>query len=150
MMRHILFIMALTLSAACFSCQEHDIGQPCPQLLDGSPLGSDLPPNETQVEEIVEQNVTFDNCSSLVCIATLGDTGYCSRKCRNDAGCPAGFECRQVQTIGPFADSQFCAFKRCETDGDCGDAEKYVCRTIDDVHPTLEVKLCRFKEDVQE
>ena len=146
-MRRIVIIAMGTLVSFAVACSDSDVGTPCPELLGGTdPLGGDGGfTNTTEVEEVIEQNVSFP-CASLVCVATAGDSGYCSKRCRNDAGCPPGFTCRPIQTIGPFADKQYCAFNTCEEPADCDDVEKFTCEVVPGVHPTEEVKLCRFKD----
>ena len=108
-------------------------------------------------QEVVEQNVEFP-CDDLICVATDGRSGYCSKKCREDAGCPAGFECRQVQVIGEFANDKFCTWKHCDRPKDCGLKDDFRCchpetssqcgGKAEGLHAEAgeEVKLCTFRE----
>ncbi len=125
-------------------CDAHDIGKPCPQLLGGAPTAES---GGTRVEtlEVVEQNAAFP-CDELICIATDGRPGYCSRKCREDAGCPAGFECRQVQRLGDFAQVKFCAWKPCRKRADCGSADEFRCVAAPSADVGEELRLCDFQD----
>ena len=103
----------------CCSCDKSDVGRECPQLLNGANPTNPTSPAEIETAEVVEQNPAFP-CDELICIATGGRAGYCSKKCRVDANCPEGFTCRTVQGVGPFAQDKFCAWKACERASDCG------------------------------
>jgi hypothetical protein len=138
-----LFALAFLLS--CAACTKDDIGEACPQLEVDDASGS-ADPTRTETEEVVEQNPAFP-CDELVCIATDGIAGYCSKKCRTDAGCPEGFECRTVQEIGPFASEKFCAWKRCEQRTDCGNADDFCCVAVPNARAGEELKLCEFSKD---
>ncbi len=129
-------------AAIAAACEEHDIGKPCPELLgDTNPAIEGTTRLETS--EVVAQNAIFP-CENLICIATDGRPGYCSTKCRSNAGCPDGFTCRTVQEIGPFAQDMFCTWRHCTTASDCGRRDDFCCvaapsSEVDDV------KLCDFK-----
>lgn len=124
-------------------CDANDIGKDCPDLLgDQSPGGA--AGTRVETEEVVEQDVTFP-CDELICIATDGRSGYCSKRCRENAGCPAGFECRVIQKIGPFAGEMFCAWKRCATSADCGSKKEFCCVAAPSPVAGEELKLCDFK-----
>jgi hypothetical protein len=102
-----------------------------------------------ETPEIVEQNPSFD-CEEMVCIATDGLPGYCSKRCREDAGCPDGFGCREVQQIGPFAGEKFCAWKECSRRADCGKKEDFCCVTVQSSDPIiaeLAIRICAFSKD---
>lgn len=124
-------------------CDSSDVGSACPELLETTDARSEDGRSET--EEIVGINPRFP-CDDLVCIATNGDAGYCSKKCRSDDACPSAFECRTVQAIGEFASDQFCAWRRCEEDDDCGDSDDYCCRDANNSDPINEVRLCGFRD----
>ena len=66
----------------------------------------------------------------MICVATAGRAGYCSTECREDAGCPAGFACREIQPIGEFAGQKFCAWKQCSAVADCGNKKDFCCRQM--------------------
>ncbi|MEM6732901.1 MAG: hypothetical protein AAF658_15200 [Myxococcota bacterium] len=141
------FRIALLLVAAVAlgGCDDTDIGNECPQLLEQSAPASDGTEGRSETQEIVGISALFP-CDDLICIATDGIAGYCSRRCRSDAACPSAFECRTVQPIGEFANDQFCAWRQCASDGDCGDTETYCCRDVDGVDPVNEVRLCGFRD----
>ncbi|MBI3180382.1 MAG: hypothetical protein HYZ27_12015 [Deltaproteobacteria bacterium] len=126
------------------ACEQHDIGKPCPQLLgDAEPALEGTTRLET--EEVVAQDTNFP-CEDLICIATDGRSGYCSRKCRSAAGCPDGFTCRTVQEIGPFAQDMFCAWAHCTSAGDCGSRDDFCCVVAPSPSEVDDVKLCDFKD----
>ena len=127
-----------------FACESNDIGKPCPQLLGDADPGS-AAGRRVETQEVVQQDVTFP-CDELICIATDGRSGYCSKRCREDAGCPTGFECRTVQSIGPFASDKFCAWKKCQSVSNCGSKDQFCCVTAPSPEAGQELKLCDFKE----
>lgn len=135
---------SMTLAFGPAGCDSHDLGKPCPDLLDGEASSSDGSRLETQ--EIVGIDVTFP-CEEFVCIATDGRPGYCSKKCRDDAGCADGFACRVVQETGPFAGAKFCAWERCAKASDCGNIKEFCCKAVPSVDPNEEIKLCAFSDD---
>lgn len=96
--------------------------------------------------EAVGQSTGYP-CESLICIASQGKPGYCSQKCRNDAGCPAGFECKEIMSEGEFAGEKFCAWKSCNARGDCGTVEEFCCSVVPGVDPEHEVKLCEHSDE---
>lgn len=126
------------------ACDDHDLGQPCPELQANADATSGDGRAETQ--EVVEQNVAFP-CDELICIATSGRDGYCSKKCREDAGCPAGFSCREIQPVGPFAGEKFCAWKSCEKASDCGNKDDFCCVPVPGSGPLEDLKFCDFKSN---
>ncbi len=135
---------AALLLAALAACDSNDIGQACPQL---NEAGDAEVTAGTRVEtpEVVEQSVTFP-CDEFICIASQGRAGYCSKRCREDAGCPDGFSCRVIQTLGDFAGQKFCAWKRCDSRSDCGAKEDFCCVPAPSPVAGEELKLCEFKE----
>lgn len=137
--------LALVSLVAIAACTKHDLGQDCPEL-DATGGGATDDATRTETDEVVEQNPAFP-CDELVCIATDGKAGYCSKKCRSDAGCPEGFECRTVQDIGPFAEEKFCAWKRCTSRRDCGNPDDFCCTAVPNARPDEELKLCEFSND---
>ncbi len=75
-------------------CDNHDVGQPCPQLLaDQDPESSGG--TRLEVQETIEINASFPG-EELICVATAGRSGYRSKRFREDAGCPAGFSCETI------------------------------------------------------
>lgn len=135
---HCALIIAAVGSASCAS---DDIGQPCPDLFAGaatSSIGS-----RVETREVVAQDVSFP-CEELICIASEGTDGYCSKKCRNDGGCPDGFECRLVQTVGAFAQQKLCAWKHCAKRSDCGSIKSFCCKAVPG---NEETNLCTFSDD---
>ena len=132
------------MSLGTSACERDDIGKPCPELLEGTDPGSSSG-TRVETQEVVEQRVSFP-CDELICVATDGRPGYCSKRCREDAGCPVGFECRTIQTIGPFAGEKFCAWKPCSTRTDCGPKEDFCCVLAPSPEAGQELKLCDFKE----
>ncbi len=136
--------LALLATLLGTGCEKHDIGKPCPELeLAGDATNTGEGSVETQ--EVVEQNVAFP-CDELICIATAGRPGYCSKKCRENAGCPDGFECREIQPVGPFAGEKFCAWKPCKRPASCGDAEDFCCVTVQNSDPIEDLKFCAFRD----
>ncbi|MEM6531893.1 MAG: hypothetical protein AAF654_04685 [Myxococcota bacterium] len=136
--------MALLSAVALVACTNSDIGQSCPELLESS--GATIDDGRAVTDEVVGQDPRFP-CDDLICIATGGVAGYCSKKCRADVTCPSAFECRTVQPIGEFASDQFCAWKTCSNDDDCGDTDEYCCRSVPNSGPLDEVKLCGFRDE---
>lgn len=136
--------LLLALALVALGCEDTDIGQDCPELeADAPPSGGD---GRTETQEIVAVDPRFP-CDDLICIATSGVEGYCSSKCRSDVSCPSAFECRTVQPIGEFANDQFCAWKVCSNDDDCGDPDTYCCRPDNGSDPVNEVRLCGFRDE---
>lgn len=126
------------------ACNDTDIGQDCPELEDIA--GPDASDGRAETREIVAVDPRFP-CDDLICIATGGVAGYCSIKCRDDVSCPSAFECRVVQPIGEFANDQFCAWKECGSDDDCGDPDTYCCGEDNGSDPARSVRLCGFRDD---
>ena len=136
--------MAGLVVLAAAACERNDIGEACPKLLAGADPGS-AAGTRVETQEVVQQDVTFP-CDELICIATDGRSGYCSKRCREDVGCPNGFECRTVQSIGPFAGEKFCAWKHCNTRSDCGSKDEFCCVPAPSPEAGQELKLCDFKD----
>lgn len=130
--------------AVLICCEDSDLGEPCPELLETGDAVAGGGRSVTQ--EIVGVDPRFP-CDDLICIATNGVAGYCSSKCRADGACPSAFECRTVQAIGEFEADQFCAWRTCSVDNDCGDPDEYCCRSVPNAGPQGEVKLCGFRDD---
>ncbi|MEZ4272645.1 MAG: hypothetical protein R3C68_14810 [Myxococcota bacterium] len=120
------------------ACDSHDLGQPCPQLLQGVDA-SDNEGMRSETQEVVGQDLTYP-CEELLCVASGGKTGYCSKKCRGDSGCPTGFECKAIHSTGEMAGQTFCVWKTCESAADCGSSKKFCCNQVSEVAP----KLCEF------
>ncbi|MEL6340519.1 MAG: hypothetical protein AAFP04_14430 [Myxococcota bacterium] len=114
-------LWGLMLAAA--ACSDTDVGTECP-IDDLNAATEDTPGSNP---EVVEVNTLFP-CESLTCVSTDGRSGYCSRECRSDANCPSAFTCAQVVSIGPFSDREYCVWRRCQVDFECGDVETYACR----------------------
>jgi hypothetical protein len=136
--------MAGLLAIINAACEHNDIGHGCPQLLGDQDSGT-AAGTRVETQEVVQQDVTFP-CDELICIATDGRAGYCSKRCREDAGCPSGFECRTIQSIGPFAGEMFCAWKRCDSRSDCGSTSEFCCVPAPSPEAGQELKLCDFKD----
>lgn len=130
-------------AATIVGCSAHDIGKECPQLL-GDADPADPGEGRTETAEVIAYDVTFP-CEEMICIATAGRAGYCSKHCREDAGCPDGFECREIQPVGEFAGRKYCAWKPCESRGDCGD--DFCCVGVAGSDPVTDRKYCDFAED---
>jgi len=128
--------------AALGGCAKSDIGHRCGAFdVPATPGDSD---NRTQTPEVVAQDPAFP-CDDLICVATDGKGPYCSKKCRTDTACPDGFECRQVQPIGAFADDQFCVWKACNDRTDCGTPkDDFCCEAVPDTDPEAPLKRCAF------
>lgn len=136
-MTSLFFAIALVTS----SCDDSDIGRECPGLDTESSSGD----GRAETEEIVAIDAQFP-CNSLICVATDGVDGYCSKKCRDDVSCPDAFECRKVQELGQFQNDKFCAWKRCEKSADCGDKDTYCCRAVPAADPSGSAKLCGLRD----
>ena len=122
------------------------VGDPCEDL--------EVPPTNTseidgglatsQGFDIVEKDTSFP-CDGVICIATVGRGGYCSRECVSNDDCPNGFECAIATSLGPFANQTFCVWTRCEQDTDCGDPWLFQCETVPELSLAGEVKLCGLR-----
>jgi hypothetical protein len=110
-------------AALGLACEQDDIGKDCPKL---AAAAGNVGGTRIETQEIVEQNAAFP-CEELLCVASDGRAGYCTRKCREEAGCPPGFACRQVQELGEFAQDKFCVWKRCDRPRDCGNKDDFRC-----------------------
>jgi hypothetical protein len=100
----------------------------------------------TATREAVGQSTAYP-CESLICVASQGRPGYCSQKCRNDAGCPDGFECREIMNEGEFAGEKFCAWRACNAPADCGNVEELCCSPVPNADPEQDVKLCELANE---
>jgi hypothetical protein len=111
------------------ACQKDDIGIPCVGMNLPNAGGSTSEGDVIRAEgpEIVEYNVNFP-CDGVVCVATIGSGGYCSKECTEDRECPQAFVCRTVQDYGPLADRKYCVWRQCKTDADCGDPWTMTCK----------------------
>lgn len=135
----------VTMLMAGPGCHHVDYGQPCPQLLNGnSPITSTGDPTVSNTQEVVGENPGYP-CQQLICVASGGTAGYCSGKCLDDSACPTGFDCRQVQSGGPYATTKFCAWKECTTARDCGSIHDFCCNSITGANPNQSYHLCSFK-----
>lgn len=140
-------VACMTITAWGVGCATPDVGQSCPDMTvpfeSHSTIGSDVA--QAQSPEAVEFNVTFP-CEHPVCVLTLGHEPYCSKECTHDGQCPTGFACRPVMTVGPFAGVQFCVWKPCNRDTDCGDPWEYGCEVVPELSLEFETRLCRRRE----
>lgn len=137
-------LAALLSAAATIACDDNDIGSACPELLSDEQKQNLVTVNDdgsVSVVEIYGTSAQFP-CEELICVAVDGRDGYCTRECRSDSGCPNGFSCQSVSG-GTYA-RNLCTWKTCAKDADCGD-KKLVCRTVDNVVPGEDFKLCDFK-----
>ncbi len=143
-MRGILSAVCALCALSLAACDKTDIGQPCPELLgDTEPATPSTDLAQTETIEVVAYDPSFP-CNELICVATAGRSGYCSKLCREDAACPEGFACREVQPIGSFAGKKYCVWKSCRSTSDCGDKEDFCCREVFGSDPTPGVKYCDF------
>lgn len=138
---------ASLLLLALVACDSTDIGRPCPELLGDTPPGTTTQDGETVTQEVVAQNARFP-CDDLVCIASQGISGYCTKKCRADGSCPPGFDCRVIQALGEdFGGERFCAWKPCRERSDCGKADDFCCAAVAHADPLQAVKLCQYSDE---
>lgn len=129
-------------------CSRSDIGELCPQLLDGAAAITDSgEPTVVLSQNVVAMGPQFEPCESLICVAAQGRSGYCSTSCVDDKGCPQGFVCQSVQTLGEFASEKFCVWKTCETRADCGGGKDYCCNQIAGTGDNPLFKQCAFSTD---
>ncbi len=138
-------IVALCWSLAVAGCVENDIGKACPELL-GEDAGAQADGTRSITQEVVAQDLSFP-CDEMICIATAGRPGYCSVKCRDDAGCPSGFVCREIQPIGEFAGEKFCAWKPCTAASGCGKEGDFCCREVVGSDAGQNLSFCAFSND---
>lgn len=136
--------IGMLIMLSCAACDDHDIGQPCLELLNGTEPSPEPTGGQVVTEEVVEQNPAFP-CDEMICVASAGRAGYCTKKCRSDSGCPAGFECRTVQKVGPFAEQGFCVWKACTRRSDCGDG-RYCCVVVPEADPSKQATYCDFSD----
>ena len=137
---------ALAFLVSCASvlggCSSSDVGQACPELL-GTTDPATVGDGRTETAEVVAYDPLFP-CDSLICVASAGRSGYCSRACREDSSCPTGFECRVIQPVGTFANQMFCAWKPCDMTADCGSKKDFCCRPVIGSDPVQPKKYCDF------
>lgn len=117
-------------------CKSHDLGKACSLESSGElptqPVGGESP----LIEVVTVQRSTA--CDSFQCLQSRGYAAYCTRECTVDTGkvgpacasnadcsqpqhcfegrcldddCPGGFQCQQVQDVGPLAGKLFCVYK---------------------------------------
>ncbi len=128
-------------------CDRTDIGEDCPGLLGDTPPAITTQDGETVTQEVVAQDVSFP-CDNLLCIASQGIAGYCSKKCLGDGACPSGFSCRAIQAKGDeFGGQLFCAWKTCKKRSDCGKTENFCCEEVLNADPVETLKLCRYSNE---
>jgi len=154
-------LTALLLSLCCgLSCQQSDIGAECPQLLtsnnsvsgvdsgnyDGNANGNSPPSERLETAEVVGQDVSYP-CDELLCVASSGRDGYCSKTCivGSPTACPNGFECAVIQQSGAFANQGFCRWRSCETVKECGSSADFCCVLASSPNSQPR-KLCAFKK----
>jgi hypothetical protein len=130
-------------AVAIGSCASNDIGKPCPQLL-GDTQPATVGDDQTATAEVVAYDPSFP-CDELICIATSGRSGYCSKLCRDNAVCPQGFECREIQPVGEFAGQKYCAWKPCQNVGDCGSKSDFCCQAVVGSSSVTDRSYCAFK-----
>jgi hypothetical protein len=146
-------------------CKSHDLGKPCPIDSSGTlptqPVGGESP----LIEVVTVQRAT--QCDSFQCLQDRGYAPYCTRDCTVDTGgkvgpscstsadctqpqhcfqgrclgddCPGGFECQQVQDVGPLADRLFCIYKEhCRSNRECEDLGTMECARMGCFDSTLQ------------
>ena len=137
-------IILASLATSIMGCSTNDIGKDCPQLSQNQPPSTPTQdPTTSNTQNTVEQNVKFP-CDNLICVATDGRTGYCSQKCLDNSGCPDGFTCSIVQTLGPFANISLCVWKTCTHTQDCGSSDDFCCEPVPYSMTTKGAGLCAF------
>lgn len=139
----------LTLCLLLVACEGHDLGKPCDELLGDTDPAQGTTRTDTRVA--IGQNTCYP-CSELICVATDGKPGYCSKKCRDDTGCPGGFTCRILQPLAgeEFAGSGFCVWSECVNDADCGNEAIFACKSVPHSDPAGDLQRCDYidPEDV--
>ena len=136
---------ALALAVGSVACNDNDIGKSCPELLTQDQKDHLVTVNDDGTATVVETygtSVSYQ-CDELICVASQGRDGYCTKECRSNDSCPTGFVCRSV-SAGDFA-RNLCTWNTCSKDTDCGDEAKMVCRSVENVFPGEDFKLCAFK-----
>ncbi|MBN1962105.1 MAG: hypothetical protein JW841_14280 [Deltaproteobacteria bacterium] len=124
-----LFIIAL------LNCSSHDIGEACYPEGTGT-ISETTVSGENPVVEIVALQRSID-CETFQCLTYGGYESFCTRTCKYDSekgsacsensncespkhcfegycrddDCPAGFECRTIQDVGPLAGNLYCVYK---------------------------------------
>lgn len=143
--RPFVLLATLGLAASAFGCNNDDIGETCPDLLTQDQKDHLVTVNDDGTATVIETygtSVAYP-CDELICVASQGRDGYCTKECRSDASCPNGFACRSV-SAGTFA-RNLCTWKQCKKNSDCGD-DKLTCRSVENVFPGEDFKLCDFKD----
>lgn len=146
-MRRCLITVVTALLWVSPACERNDIGTECDLGLSSDEDAAQSGETRLETQEIVSQNEGSD-CLEFICIATDGKPGYCSRRCRENAGCPDGFECRVLHEIGLFGGQGFCAWKTCEKRTDCGKKEDFCCVPAPQSAAGEPYSLCEFKDEV--
>jgi hypothetical protein len=149
----LLVIASLAVVAAC---EESDVGEKCGTPV--GPLDAEIIEGEQPVDEIVRMQ-RDGACESFQCLTHKGLAPYCTEtctyegsssnktcagdgdctkdgescvdnQCKSDS-CDPGFQCRQVQEVGPLADQRFCVRKiGCASNFDCDDLDKMECAQL--------------------
>ncbi|MBI5508684.1 MAG: hypothetical protein HY903_08015 [Deltaproteobacteria bacterium] len=127
-------------------CETNDIGKECAGMSIPTQSGATSEGDvfRAQGSEAVEYDTAFP-CADIVCVATLGTKPYCSRECATDRNCPLAFECKTVMTYGPFAERQYCVWRTCERDQDCGDPWTIACKEVPELSLNVPFKVCGWR-----
>jgi len=134
----------LGVAVAGSGCETTDVGKACTGMKVPYPGGATSSGDVINAfgSQIVEYNASLP-CESGICVATIGNGGYCSRMCSHDSDCPQAMQCAEVMTQGPFANNTYCIWRQCQTDADCGDPWTIGCKPI---VPYSSFMLCTFRQ----
>lgn len=140
---------------ATTACEESDLGEACGSA--ATTLEGTIIDGEAPVGEVVRLE-RDGACESFKCITHGGLAPYCTDTCTyktsssnkacaqdgdcpteescvggqcKDDSCPAGFWCRQVQSVGPIASERYCVRQEgCSTNFDCESLGDMECRKV--------------------
>jgi len=141
------FLVTVLLALGLAACEKDDLGVSC-----AAPTGStgvtETNPADNEID--FPATVRTDGiCESYQCVSSKVRTEYCSRQCISNRNCPDGFECSQLQPVGPLKDQRFCLLNKTCRPGVAGDCPRgrFKCRAVTTSVPDQPEYFCDVKND---